>query len=412
MPQTARAAVSEGDGSFHLETIGLDPPGPGEVLVTLRASGVCHTDADSLRWGRPLILGHEGAGDVLAVGPGVTHIQPGDRVLLNWAIPCGRCFQCTRGKENICEDRGTIPDARYHRDPASSGPRPASSPEILSSLATDAAADLELQQAETASAQQTAPGRPTTARNTGAAGPGRFNASFSLGTMSTHALVPEAAVLPLPAGVPYPVAAIMGCGVMTGFGSAVNSAEVTPGSSVVVLGCGGVGLSTMLGAAYCGAVRIIAVDINPARLALAEQFGATETLLADRADTGLVAAAAEIHRRTAGRGADFAFECTAVPALGPAPLRMIRSDGTAVGVSGIEQVVPVDMALFEWDKLYINPLYGGCRPTRDFPLLIDLYLHGQLPLDAMVTRTYSLDHLDQAFADLHAGINAKGVIVF
>ena len=352
------AAVAHGDGRFSIETVGLDEPMPGEVLVALKASGVCHTDWDSLAWGRRIIMGHEGAGEVVRVGKGVTRTSPGDRVMLNWAIPCGICFQCVRGKENICEDRGTVPDARFHHPD------------------------------------------------------GPINASFSLGTMATHAVVPEAAVLPLHASVPYEVAAIMGCAVMTGFGSAVNAAKVEVGSTVVVLGCGGVGLSTMLGALYCGAARVIAIDVNPTRLDLARQFGATETLLADRADAGLLAAAKEIKQRTGGRGADFAFECTAVPELGSAPLAMVRSAGTAVGVSGIEKVVPVDMELFEWDKLYLNPLYGGCRPARDFPLLMDLYQSGRLPLDAMVTRRYPLHALPQAFADMHAGINAKGVLVF
>ena len=203
----------------------------------------------------------------------------------------------------------------------------------------------------------------------------------------------------------------MGCAVMTGFGSAVNAAKVAPGSTVVVLGCGGVGLSTILGALHCGASRIIAVDINPGRLELAMRFGATETLLADPNDKGLSHAAQEVKRRTGGRGADSAFECTAVPELGAAPLAMVRSAGTAVGVSGIEQVVPIDMELFEWDKIYINPLYGGCRPQRDFPLLIDLYRKGALPLDAMVTRRYPLDLLADAFRDMRSGVNAKGVLV-
>lgn len=353
-----RAAVGHGDGTFTIDSVGLDEPKSGEVLVAIRASGVCHTDWDSLRWGRRIILGHEGAGEVLQVGAGVTTCGPGDRVMLNWAIPCGACFQCVRGKENICEDRGTVPDARFHYR----------------------------------------------------AGP--VNASFSLGTMASRAIVPAAAVLSLPAAIPYDVAAIMGCAVMTGFGSAVNAAKVTEGSVVVVLGCGGVGLSTILGALHCKAARVIAVDVNPTRLALAAQFGATETLLADRDDKGLVEAAKEVKHRTAGRGADYAFECTAVPELGPAPLRMIRNAGIAVGVSGIEQVVPVDMEVFEWDKLYINPLYGSCRPQRDFPLLIDLYLRHELPLDALVTRRYSLDNLEQAFEDMHRGVNAKGVLLF
>ncbi len=353
-----RAAIGNGDGTFSIETARLTEPQHGEVLVAIKASGVCHTDWDSLRWGRRIILGHEGAGEVVRVGEGVTTCKVGDRVMLNWAIPCGVCFQCERGKENICENRGTVPDARFLSD----------------------------------------------------AGP--MNASFSLGTMATHAIVPQAAVLQLPEAVPYEVAAIMGCAVMTGFGSAVNAARVEPGSTVVVLGCGGVGLSVMLGAQYCKAGRIIAIDINPSRLELAKQFGATETLLANRNDNGLLDAAKEIQQRTGGRGADYAFECTAVPELGSAPLAMVRSAGTAVGVSGIERVVPVDMELFEWDKIYMNPLYGASRPQRDFPLLIDLYRKQLLPLDAMVTRRYPLEALDQAFRDMHAGINAKGVLIF
>lgn len=371
-----QAAVADGAGSYTIETVRLAEPGPGEVLLRMRASGVCHTDLDSLRWGRPLILGHEGAGEVQQVGAGVTTCMAGDRVLLNWAIPCGVCSQCARGKENICEDRGTVADCGFQRDGFVSG----------------------------------AP--TTTARSTGSAGPGGFNASFSLGTMATHALVPQAAVLPLPAAVPFEIGAILGCAVMTGFGSAVNVARVERGSTVVVLGCGGVGLSTMLGALYCKATRVIAVDINPARLELAKQIGATDVLLADPADEGLLQAAAEVRRRNGGHGADYAFECTAVPALAAAPLAMVRSAGTAVGVSGIEQIVPVNMELFEWDKVYINPLYGGCRPQRDFPLLLDLYASGRLPLDAIITRRYAFPQLANAFSDLSAGINAKGVIVF
>ncbi|MBB5056238.1 S-(hydroxymethyl)glutathione dehydrogenase/alcohol dehydrogenase [Granulicella aggregans] len=355
----SRAAIGHGDGTFSIETIRLGEPQRGEVVIAIKASGVCHTDWDSLRWGRRIVLGHEGAGEVLSTGEGVTTCKPGDRVMLNWAIPCGVCFQCERGKENICEDRGTVPDARFrHSDDAP------------------------------------------------------LNASFSLGTMATHAIVPQAAVLQLPEAVPYEVAAIMGCAVMTGFGSAVNAAKVTEGSTVVVLGCGGVGLSTILGALHSRAARVIAIDVNPTRLQLATQFGATETLLANREDKGLLEAAKEVKRRTNGRGADYAFECTAVPELGTAPLSMIRSAGTAVGVSGIEQIVAVDMELFEWDKIYINPLYGACRPQRDFPLLIDLYLNHGLPLDALVTRQYPLDALEQAFQDMHDGINAKGVLVF
>jgi S-(hydroxymethyl)glutathione dehydrogenase/alcohol dehydrogenase len=237
-------------------------------------------------------------------------------------------------------------------------------------------------------------------------------ASFGLGTMSTHALVPQEAVIGIGPGivVPYPVAAIIGCGVMTGFGSVVNAAHVEPGASVVVLGSGGVGLSVVQGAVYAGAGRIIAVDVDPERLALATHLGATDTVLADRADTGLLAAAAVVREMTT-RGADYAFECTAVPALGAAPLAMVRNGGTAIAVSGIEEVVPIDMELFEWDKHYLNPLYGQCRPSRDFPLLLSLYREGRLQLDEMITRTYPLADLAAAFDDMRRGRNAKGVLV-
>lgn len=144
---------------------------------------------------------------------------------------------------------------------------------------------------------------------------------------------------------------------------------------------------------------------------MAKTFGATDTILADRDDKGLLQVAKQVKQWTEGRGADCAFECTAVPELGAAPLAMIRTGGTAVGVSGIEQVMPVDMQLFEWDKIYINPLYGQCLPKRDFPLLLDLYCSGRISLDKMVTHTYPLEQLSQAFDDMHAGINAKGVIL-
>lgn len=353
-----RAAITAGDGRFSIAEGELAGPQQNEVLVQIKASGVCHTDFDSMSWKRPLILGHEGAGVVLETGPGVTHVQPGDAVLLNWAIPCGTCFQCRRGAENICEQRPEVPAERFRFS-----------------------------------------GLPVTP-------------SFHLGTMSTHALVPKQAVVRLDTPVPFPSAAILGCGVMTGFGSVVNAARVASGSAVAVLGCGGVGLSVIQGSVYAGASRIIAVDANPSRLQLARAFGATATVQARRDDAGLLAAASEVKAMTAGRGADYAFECTAVPELGSAPLAMVRNGGTAVGVSGIEQFVPINMELFEWDKLYINPLYGQCRPTRDFPLLLQLYASKRLKLDEMVTRTYRLDQVDEAFADMHRGVNAKGVLIF
>lgn len=353
MPTQAQAIVTDGHGHFALETVTLGDPGRNEVLVEIHASGVCHTDFDSISWGRRIIMGHEGAGIVVATGSDVTHVSPGDRVLLNWAIPCGQCFQCRHGAENICEEQPSVPDARYGGD---------------------------------------------------------LNSMFHLGTMSTHAIVPTQAVVPIHVPIPFPQASILGCCVMTGFGSVNNAARVQKGDSVVVLGCGGVGLSVIMGAVHAGAGKIIAVDLNSRRLELAHQMGATDTIQSVREDTGLLEAAKRVRVLT-GRGADFAFECTAVPALGAAPLAMVRNGGTAVAVSGIEEFVSIDMQLFEWDKIYINPLYGQCRPFIDFPKLLSLYAGGSLKLDEMITRTYPLTGLAKAFKHMRLGLNAKGVLL-
>jgi S-(hydroxymethyl)glutathione dehydrogenase / alcohol dehydrogenase len=358
MTTTARALVARRDHRYGLEDVVLGEPAGDEVLVEIRASGVCHTDLDLLMRGFDHVMGHEGAGVVAACGPAVTDLTPGDPVLLNWAIPCGECFQCRRDQQSLCEVRGRIPDG-----------------------------------------QRTWQGHPVAA-------------SFGIATMATHTLVPRRALVRIGVPIPFTSACILGCGVMTGFGSVTNVAHVEAGSSVVVLGTGGVGLSCIQGALHAGARTIIGVDINPARLELARRFGATHTLLAAHDDAGLLDVARQV-RRLLGRGADYAFECTAVPALGAAPLAMVCNGGTAVAVSGIEQVVPVDMRLFEFDKLYVTPLYGRCRPEIDFPLLLGLYADGRLMLDEMVSRTYPLSTagLDAAFADMRDGRIAKAVLV-
>jgi S-(hydroxymethyl)glutathione dehydrogenase/alcohol dehydrogenase len=358
MAVETRAIISDGKGGFADAMLELGDPGPGEVLVEIRASGVCHTDLDSLGWGRSLILGHEGAGVARAVGEGVTHVAPDNRVLLNWAIPCGGCIQCRKGLESLCEAKPRVASDRFR------------------------------------------------------CAEGKVWPSFGLGTMAGHALVPKQAVVRIDVDIPFASAAILGCGVMTGFGSVVNAAKVEAGASVVVLGCGGVGLSCIQGARHARAAMIIAVDVNPDRLALAEAFGATHQLLASRDDAGLLAAA-EAAKALIGRGADYAFECTAVPELAAAPLAMVANGGMAVAVSGVEQVVPVDMRLFEFDRTYVNPLYGQCRPFEDFPKLLGLYADGSLKLDEMVTATFPLTAagLADAFAAMRAGQGAKNVLV-
>jgi Zn-dependent alcohol dehydrogenase len=365
----AKAAIADGKGKFSIEEITVEQPQGDEVLVEIKAAGICHTDWDSLSWGKPLIMGHEGAGIVLEIGESVKNIKVGDAVILNWAIPCGTCFQCLEGNQHICEENS----------PVTAGNKVSKGHARLEGTLYD--------------------GKP-------------IERSFSIGTMSSHTLVREAALVKIHVEMPFASASIVSCGVMTGYGSVVNAAKVKAGSSVVVLGTGGVGLNVIQGARISGASKIIGVDINPQRLEMAIEYGATHTILADKDDTGLLQAAQQVKEMTNGRGADYSFECTAIPALGAAPLAMIRNAGTACQVSGIEQEITIDMNLFEWDKIYINPLYGKCRPQIDMPILQDLYAKGDLKLDEMITRTYPLEDLEKAFDDMHHGRNAKGVIVF
>jgi len=370
----AEAAISDGKGKFSIEEIEISPPKKDEVLVRIMAAGLCHTDHDSLSWGKPIILGHEGAGIVEAVGDQVTSVVPGDKVILNWAIPCGRCFQCQESNQHICENNSPV-------------------------TAVDQFEEGAISKGHAALERTTYNGKG-------------IERSFNLGTLSSHTVVREFATVKYETSIPFSSAAIIGCGVMTGYGSAVNTAKIKPGASVVVLGAGGVGLNVIQGARISGAKQIIAIDTNPNRLELATNFGATHTLQANADDKNLLKAAEDVKGMTNGRGADYAFECTAIPNLGAAPLAIVRNAGTAVQVSGIEQEITIDMTLFEWDKIYINPLYGKCRPQIDFPILLDLYGKGDLLLDEMVTKTYDFQDLEQAFEDLLAGKNAKGVIVF
>jgi S-(hydroxymethyl)glutathione dehydrogenase/alcohol dehydrogenase len=364
----ARAAIADGKGHFTLEKIEVGAPTGDEVLVEIKAAGICHTDHASLNWKRPLIMGHEGAGIVRSVGPQVNHVQAGYAVVLNWAVPCGKCFQCQRGEAVLCED---------------------SKPAYV----------MERSNAHAHAEGTTWKGAPV-------------ERSFNLGTLSTHALVRAAAVTPLPSTVPFASACIVGCGVMTGFGSAVNVAKVAPDSSVAVIGCGGVGLNIIQGARVCKAGKIIAIDVRQAGLEQARRFGATDTLVSEPGDAGLESLAQAVKKLTGGRGADYAFEATSVPAFAFAPLRLVRNGGMALQVSGINDPVSVPMPWFMWNKIYLTPLYGGCVPSRDFSRIFEHYRRGEIMLDELVTRRYRLEHLGQAIEDMLTGRNAKGIIEF
>lgn len=364
-----KGAIANGKGSFVIGDIEIMEPLGDEVLVEMIAAGICHTDWDSQSWGKPLLMGHEGAGIVAEVGPLVTKVIRGDKVILNWAIPCHNCFQCMEGNQHLCE---------------------INSPVIAGNKISGGHAGFEKTKYK---------GKP-------------LERSFSLGTLSQFTLVREAALVKMKEDVPFVCGAIISCGVMTGYGSAVNVAKIKKQSSVVVIGAGGVGLNVIQGARISGANKIIVIDIQDNHLIMAKEFGATHTILSEADDEFLENATQKVKAITLGQGADYAFECTGKASLVAAPLAMIRNAGMAIQVSGCEKKVIIDMSLFEWDKTYVNPLYGKCTPQTDMNILQDLYLNGYLILDNMVTNTYPLEKLAYAFNDMHKGINAKGVIVF
>lgn len=363
-----KAAITDGRGNFSIEQIEVQEPSFDEILVKIKAAGICHTDYDSLKWGKQIVLGHEGAGTVEKIGRNVKSFSEGDSVILNWAIPCGHCNQCKRGHQNICENNSPV-TGQNNRGHAHFG------------------------------------GTIYNGEN--------IDRSFNLGTLSEYTLVKKGAVVKNNSTkISFAAASIIGCGVMTGYGSVINAAKVKRGSSVVVIGAGGVGLNVIQATKLSKAKRIIVIDVKESRFEMAKKMGATDTILADENDKGLLNAAQKVKEILDGYGADYAFECTAVPALGASPLAMIRNAGTAVQVSGIEEEISFDMNLFEWDKKYINPLYGGCKPQVDFPAIIQHYENDRLMLEELVTQTYSLSQLDMAFQDLLEGKNAKGVIEF
>jgi Zn-dependent alcohol dehydrogenase len=362
------AAIADGAGRFEIDEIEVSSPKADEVLVEIKAAGICHTDHASLSWQRPLVMGHEGAGVVREVGEGLMHVKPGDRVVLNWAIPCGECFQCERGNAVLCEF------------------------------------------SQPAHVMQRSLGHAHAQGTTWRGAP--IDRSFNIGTLSGLALVRKEAVTPLPAAVPFPSACITGCGVMTGFGSAVNVARVQKGESAVVIGCGGVGLNVIQGARVAGAATIIGIDLHTTSLERARQFGATHVIAAAADDADLRSVARKVRQLTDGRGADYAFEATSVPSLAFTPLQMIRDGGLALQVSGFNDSVSVDMTWFMWNKRYMTPLYGGCMPSRDFQRIFDHYVRGELRLDELVTQTYPLEKFGDAMDDMLSGRNAKGVILF
>ncbi len=361
------AIISDGKGHSRLENIVVRPPDETEILVEVKAAGICRTDINKIsRIGESFIPGHEGAGLVLETGNQVTKIKPGDRVLLNWAMPCNACYQCDLGNQNLCETNSPIVSGTKY---------------FSKTL--------------------------NTALFSGQPIPRLFN----LGTFSKHTVVKESAVTKIDADIPYPLAGIVSCSVLTGFGSVVHTAKVSAGSSVAVIGCGGIGMNVIQSAKLSKAKTIIAIDTDTKRLNLSKTFGSTHQLLANPAEPDLQSTLAQIKALTDGRGTDFCFECTDIPALSVVPLAMIRHGGTAVQISGVEQELTVDMSLFEFDKKYINPLYGNCIPEKDIPRILSLYQSNEYKLEEQITQVYPLEDFELMFKKISNKEVLKGVFI-
>lgn len=365
--QTRAALLHAIETPFQITTLDLAPPRDGEVLVRMAAAGVCHSDwhlvTGATRHPLPVVAGHEGAGVVTAVGPDVTRVQVGDHVALSWAPSCGHCFYCLHDRPSLC--------ATYTEP-------------LWAGTLLDGTPRLSLT------------GQPVY----------HF---CGLACFADYTVVPEESCVTLDPRVPFTVAALIGCAVTTGVGAVLHTAPVRPGSSLAVFGVGGVGLSIILGARLAGAARIIAIDRTTAKGELARAFGASDVVL-----SGPQAPQA-VRDLTEGRGADMVFEASGIPAVQELALDTARPGGTIVlvGLSPMGSRTNLPGALItRQEKTVVGSYYGSANPVRDFPLLASLYLSGQLDLARLVSQTYPLEQINEAYADMLRGEGARGVIVF
>lgn len=358
-----QAVVLSGPGPMSVEEVSVDGPEAGEVLIRVEACGVCHSDLHVIHRARqqdrlepPVILGHEVAGIVEAVGSGVTHVGEGDHVVVAFRPNCGDCFFCHRRQPQLCE-RSDYP----HRLVTGSRPR----------LRWN---DAPVQQ------------------------------GIGVGGYAEYVVVPQRAAIKVREDAPFDAISLVGCGVTTGIGAAINTARVQPGDSVAVIGAGGVGLNVIQGARLAGAGRIIAIDMTDAKLKTAAAFGATDFVNASEGDP--VSQVQDI----AGGYLDFAFEAIGLGATVQQALSMVRRGGTAVVVGVTRDAVTVPGIEFLGEKRLIGSFYGSASVQYDIPRIIDLYMDGRVLLDELVSKTRPLNEVNEAFADMEAGTVARSVI--
>jgi S-(hydroxymethyl)glutathione dehydrogenase/alcohol dehydrogenase len=360
-----KAVVSLETDKYSVEDVTLEAPRAGEMRIQMAATGVCHSDVSvvngTLPLPKPIVLGHEGAGIVAEIGEGVSGFEVGDHVVLSFNPACGDCPSCRRQEPQFCsvgEPNGKM---------------------------LDGTSRLKLRGEDLGVMQ-------------------------FLGCMAEQAVVPAISAVKIDPSIPLDKAALVGCGVMTGVGAVINTAGVTPGSSVAVFGCGGVGLSIVQGARLAGATQIIAVDLADNKLEMARHFGATHTV-----NGGQENAVLRCKELSGGEGPDFSFEAVGVPQLMLEANEAARRGGTVtiVGVGKLTDTVPFNGLMLSMSgKTVKGCYYGDTNFKADFPLLLDLYRAGKLNLDDMVSATYAIDDAGQAIEDMLGNKNARGVIVF
>jgi S-(hydroxymethyl)glutathione dehydrogenase/alcohol dehydrogenase len=367
MSRIAKAVVCrEWNAPLQVEEIRVDSPKHGEIMIKLAACGVCHSDLSAatgqIPFTPPLVLGHEGAGVVVEVGEGVTEFKVGDHVVSSFIYMCGKCRYCSQGRPVLCERASqayfTLPDGTVRTHDAG--------------------------------------GKP-------------LNVFGGVGVMAEYATMHVNNAVKIDSDIPLSAASLVGCAVMTGVGSVFNTAELKPGSTAAVFGCGGVGLNAIQGCVIAGAETIIAVDTNDDKLEIARQFGATDTINSAKEEN----VARAIKKMTGG--VDYAFECVGLGKVVEQAYNSLGRGGTAVAMgvpTGSDTTTFRTLTLPADERTLKGSWYGSARPQHDFPHLLSLYRRGQLKLDELVTRTYSIDEAVQAFEDMKSGRNARGVIVF
>jgi S-(hydroxymethyl)glutathione dehydrogenase/alcohol dehydrogenase len=347
---------------MSIETVELDGPRPEEVRIRVAASGLCHSDYHVISGDMgsvfPIVLGHEASGIIEAVGSDVRGLVPGDRVVTCTSIYCGHCYDCQAGHNHLCSNK----PLRLN-------------PQVNSPIRQN--------------------GQP-------------IQQFCNLGGFAEEMVVHHSAVSKLPEGMPLDIASVLGCAVLTGIGSVTDGAQVRPGSSVVVVGCGGVGLNVVQGARLAGAARIIAVDLNPAKLALAGKFGATDIVTGG---DGVVEKVLEL----TGGGADYAFEAVGIPAVQRQAFLMLRRRGTLVLIGlprmGSDLSVPA-LPMIARELRVIGSVMGSVPFQRVIPTYAQLYLDGRLTLDPLISQRITLAEINKGYEQLIAGETARSVIVF